>query len=103
MDDIDIMNFALIYSGSLLCHFMEVASMNSHEVGHFIASSATDPWFRGSAGRAIGSSLETSLVLLNHSCDPNILKVNVGRASVVFAARDIRTDQEVHLIIYVCN
>ena len=33
--------------------------------------------------------------LLNNSCDPNTCRVNVGRATLVYATRDIGEDEEV--------
>ena len=74
---------------------MEVCTMNSHEIGHYLCQSES-AWYNGSTV-VIGSSLEPTLVLLNHSCDPHIIRINVGRATVVFAARDIKEDEEVTL------
>ena len=51
-----------------------------------------------SSGRllAAGSALEPTLVLANHSCEPALLRVNVeGRATVAFAARDLKEGDEV--------
>lgn len=39
--------------------------------------------------------MEPTLVLLNHACDNNVFRVNRGRATIVFAARDIARDEEV--------
>lgn len=80
-------------AGSLLNHFLEVVTMNNHEVGHFRAE-GSDPWYLGQP-LSLGSSVEPTLVLLNHSCDPNITRINIGRATVAIAAKDIEKDEEV--------
>lgn len=43
----------------------------------------------------LGSGLYTTAALFNHSCDPNIMRVNVGRRMVSVACRDILPGQEV--------
>ena len=79
--------------GQLLNHFLEVVTMNAHEIGHFRAEK-DDSWYMGYP-ITVGSAVEPSLVLLNHSCDPNINRINVGRATVAVAAKDIEKDEEV--------
>lgn len=69
---------------------MEVSTFNAHEVGfaskngNVVAS--IDP---------IGCSLEPTLVLLNHSCDPNVIRVNNGRDTLMFACRNIAEGEEI--------
>lgn len=77
-----------------MCHFMEVSSMNAHEIGHFECG-ANSPWYEGRP-KDIGASLEPTLVLFNHSCDPNIIKVNLGNVTVAIASRKIREGEEVN-------
>ena len=76
-----------------MSHVMEVASMNSHEVG-VVECPASSPWMAGQT-RPVGVALEPSLVLLNHSCDPSMLRVNVGTATVAFASRNIVLGEEI--------
>ena len=72
---------------------MEIGTLNSHEIGHF----TTGPKMSWSQGFpiTIGSSLDPTLCLTNHSCDPNIMRVNVGKYTAVFAGKDIQRDEEV--------
>jgi len=79
--------------GGFMSHVMEVASMNSHEVG-VVECPASAPWITGQT-RPVGVALEPSLVLLNHSCDPSMIRVNVGAATVAFAARNIARGEEI--------
>ena len=76
-----------------MSHVMEVATMNSHEVG-VVECPASSPWMAGQT-RPVGVALETSLVLLNHSCDPSMIRVNIGAATVAFAARNIARGEEI--------
>ena len=43
----------------------------------------------------VGCALEPTVGLLNHSCDPNTCRVNIGRATLVYATRDIAEGEEV--------
>ena len=52
------------------------------------------PWHAAPLS-SIGCALEPTVGLLNHSCDPNTCRVNVGRATLVYATRDIVEDEEV--------
>jgi hypothetical protein len=72
---------------------MDVCTLNVHEIGEY-QTTDYDTSLSGDI-LTIGSALEPSLVLLNHSCDPHIIRINVGRATMVFAARDIKVDCEV--------
>ena len=74
-------------------HFMAVASVNCHEVAELRASSE-QPLIHGSL-RCIGSSLEASLDLFNHSCVPSVLRFNCGRSTIVIASKDISEGEEV--------
>jgi len=79
--------------GALMVHLMEVATMNSHEVG-LLEASGDNNWLMGQT-KAVGCSLDPSLVLLNHSCDPSIIRVNIGTSTVCYANRDLKAGAEV--------
>lgn len=70
-------------------HFMEVATLNAHEIA---------VCGRGQLVRDVGQAVEPTFVLTNHSCDPSILKVNVGSATAAFACRDIKEGEEVSVL-----
>ena len=79
--------------------FMAVASMNCHEVAE-IRASKDQPLIQGNL-HCIGSSLEASLDLFNHSCVPSVLRFNCGRSTVLIACKDIKEGDEV-TINYIC-
>ncbi len=43
----------------------------------------------------VGSAVFPLLALLNHSCDQNVTKYNLGSSVVAVAARDIKRGEEV--------
>ena len=89
-------------------HLMAVASLNCYAVGLFEAAPDA-PWHTGSP-ITLGSTYQPTLALLNHSCDPNVIRYNVARANILVANRDIMKGQEVFLhfqtqtnILYIAN
>ena len=74
-------------------HFMAVASMNCHEVAE-LQGSDNLPLIHGTL-QCIGSSLEASLDLFNHSCVPSVLRFNCGRSTILVACKDIKEGDEV--------
>lgn len=80
-------------TGNLLMHFMAVASMNCHELAELRASDDL-PLIQGQL-QCIGSSLEATLDLLNHSCMSSVLRFNCGRSTVLVACKDIKEGDEV--------
>ena len=79
--------------GAFMIHVMEVASMNSHEIGQ-VECDPGQSWMVGQT-RPIGCALEPTLVLLNHSCDPTMIRVNRGSSTLCFASRDIKAGEEI--------
>ena len=55
-----------------MTHIMEVATMNSHEIGQMEADK-DQSWLVGQV-IPVGCALEPTLVLLNHACDPSMLR-----------------------------
>ena len=43
----------------------------------------------------IGTSINTSMALINHSCDPNTFRFNMDKTSVVISSRHIRAGEEI--------
>ena len=74
-------------------HFMAVASMNCHEAAELRASDHL-PLMQGEL-TCIGSTLEASLDLFNHSCVPSVLRFNCGRSTILVACKDIKEGDEV--------
>ena len=85
--------------------------MNCHEVAELRASDDL-PLMQGNL-QCIGSSLEASLDLINHSCVHNVLRFNCGRSTVLVACQDIKEGEEVynltfenqfiHLLLFINN
>lgn len=48
----------------------------------------------------VGGSLEPSLVLLNHSCDPNTIRINCQGHIILMANRNISEGQEISIGYY---
>ena len=71
---------------------MAVASLNCYAVGLFEAAPGK-PWHTG-APITLGTTYQPSLALLNHSCDPNTIRYNLARASILVANRDILEGEE---------
>ena len=68
--------------------------MNSHVVYGFTEAD-DESTFPSTRRVDIGLSLYPMLPLLNHSCHPNTIRLNVGSRVVVVAAEDIRAGDEV--------
>lgn len=79
-----------------MMHFMAVASMNCHEVAEYRVNGASEPWLNGRPV-GIGSSLEVTLDLFNHSCDPNTLRFHWGNTIVVYSGQNIKEGEEVEM------
>ena len=82
-------------------HFWAVAAMNCHEVAELRASDDL-PQMQGKL-QCIGSSLEASLDLINHSCVHNVLRFNCGRSTVLVACQDIKEGEEVRNNYFLLN
>ena len=80
-------------------HFMAVASMNCHEIAELVHASK-DEMLSQSSLECIGSSLEASIDLINHSCVPTVLRFNCGRSTVVVACKDLKEGDEVKYAEY---
>ena len=72
---------------------MGAASMNCHEVGRYTVPTGAS--LMEGVVRSMGTSLEPCMDLMNHSCDPAILRFSVGNCLVAVAIRDIEEGQEV--------
>lgn len=80
--------------GSLMIHLMEVATMNSHEVGQLEVEGEDQNWLLGQT-KPVGCAIEPTLVLLNHSCNPVLIRVNLGTSTACYASRDLNKGEEI--------
>jgi hypothetical protein len=60
------------FSGTFISHLMAVASLNCYAIGLYEAA-ADKPWHAGNPVN-LGLSLQSSLALINHCCDPNVIR-----------------------------
>ncbi len=75
-----------LFFALLLHHFMRAAYFNTHEIAHLNSDNQSV---------RIGRATNPSLALINHSCDPNYRRVNVGRHTLAFAIRPIKGGEEI--------
>ena len=86
-------------AASLLIHFMNVASTNAVEIASFNVKKDSASWMEGQI-IPNGVSINPVIALLNHSCDPNITRVQNGRCTMAIANRTIQEDEEVFRSFY---
>ena len=77
----------------LLLHFMNVASTNALEVAMLQVTDKQSPL----DGQVVitGGSLDATIVLLNHHCDPNTIRFESNGFSILMANRTIQEGEEV--------
>ncbi len=71
--------------------------MNCHQIGHLRATTGADDdvYWHAASPASVGCALNPSVSLMNHSCDPVVTKINVGKKTLVYASRDLKEGQEV--------
>ena len=89
-----------VYVGMLLAHFVTVAERNSQNIGqvrkeHQGLGSLSDIVKYSFRPEEVGFGIHPSLALINHSCYPNVVKVQKGGRTVILAARKIEEGEEV--------
>ncbi|CAD6227619.1 GSCOCG00001298001-RA-CDS [Cotesia congregata] len=83
-----------LYVADLLCHHLQLLQFNTHEISEIIKP-------RGETNLAkcknnfIGGGLFPTPALLNHSCNPGIIRYFVGTTMIVRAIRTIKKGAEV--------
>ena len=86
------------YIASILVHFMNVASTNAIEIASYVIESSSKSWMEGQV-TPCGASINPVVSLLNHSCDPNISRLQNGRRTIAIANRTIEENEEVSIYI----
>ena len=86
------MDYKTIYSAtsSLLLKCLQSYPCNAHEISEL----QIRPDFRYSANEDIGAGVYPFLSLVNHSCNPNVVRHSVGHVTVLRVLRSIRSGQE---------
>ncbi|XP_057327900.1 SET and MYND domain-containing protein 4 [Microplitis mediator] len=83
-----------LYAADLLCHHLQLLQFNTHEISEIVKP-------RGEVNLAkcksnfIGGGLYPTPALLNHSCNPGIVRYFVGTTMIVRSIRTIRKGTEV--------
>ena len=67
---------------------MNIQAFNSHSV-HAVSNNYKFDWEK------VGTSINPSLALVNHSCDANSIRANVNKSSILVAAQHIMQGQEI--------
>ncbi|XP_023335428.1 histone-lysine N-methyltransferase Smyd1 [Eurytemora carolleeae] len=80
-----------LYIGKLLYHILEVLQFNTHA----IAEASKWEEEKGVEITNIGCAVNPTLALLNHSCNPNTTRANIGAATAVIATSSIKKGEEI--------
>ena len=73
---------------------MSASGPNTHDIHQYEAPIGSS-WFHGTT-RHIGQAFNPTLAMINHSCDPNSVHFNVGKATISVATRLIKKGEEVN-------
>ena len=79
------------FIGGLIFHFLQVAHYNIHQISQIESWNVSS----GVNTAPIGFAINPTLALINHSCYPNVVRVNLGVSTAVVACRNIRKGEEV--------
>lgn len=80
------------FSGGLMLRYMQSLPCNAHEVSEFRRDGSVE----------IGAGLYNTLSLINHSCDPNVVRHCYGDVVVLRSIRPIAKGEEVRPL-YLCR
>lgn len=83
-----------IFMGEVLMHLMNAASTNSLETLAYDVSQAT---LLEGKHVPVGGSFEPAFALLNHSCDPNTIRINLNGHTILLTNRTIAEGEEINV------
>ncbi|XP_066591928.1 SET and MYND domain-containing protein 4-like [Prorops nasuta] len=83
-----------LFFGELLFHHLQLMQFNSHEISE-LTSPKGDRTLANAKSIFIGGGIFPTAALLNHSCNPGIIRYFVGTTMVARAVRTIRTGEEI--------
>lgn len=72
-------------AGGFIFHFLQSLPCNAHEITQMIEREGVE----------VGAGAFATLSLLNHSCDPNVVRQSIGNTVVLRAIRPIKPAEEV--------
>ena len=79
----------------ILHHLIAVQCFNSQKISELAHEKSKFNW------EGIGTSINSSISLINHSCDPNTFLFNMNKTSVLIASKHITKGDEVTMSYYV--
>jgi len=75
----------------IINHFICVAKFNTHQTGQFDSFDLVT----GYSATSIGQVIRPNMAMFNHSCDPNMVRVDRGKFVIAAACTDIKIGEEV--------
>lgn len=73
------------FAGALLIHFLQVVPCNAHEVSEFSSDGLSE----------VGAGLYAILSLINHSCDPNVVRHSYRDTIVLRSIKPLKKGEQV--------
>ena len=73
----------------ILHHLIAVQCFNAQQVTELAVEKSNYKW------EGIGAAINTSLALVNHSCDPNTFRFNMNKTAVLISSKHIKAGQEI--------
>jgi len=83
-----------LFIAKVIYTLINACPANTHEI-HTLNTPTMERWSPMAEMKAIGAGLYPTAALFNHSCDPNIIRCNVGRKMISVASRDIQPGEEI--------
>ncbi|XP_072746253.1 SET and MYND domain-containing protein 4 isoform X2 [Anoplolepis gracilipes] len=83
-----------LFIAELLLHNLQLLQFNSHEISELIKLKKEKTLAKAKS-IFIGGGVYPTVAMLNHSCNPGVVRYFIGTTMVVRAARTIRTGEEI--------
>ena len=80
-----------LFFGELFYYVLEAVQFNSQNLCHVESWSLT----KGVKTAAVGHALNPTISLINHSCDPNAIRVNIGTTTMVVLTKRVQPGSEI--------
>jgi len=89
----DVLSKDELYIAELFSHLLEVLQFNSHEIAQFEMLKKDSA--EGATSKFIGAGIYPTLAMMNHSCDPCIVRYYVEDYVIVQAIKNIYKGEEI--------
>ena len=84
-----------LHIAALIHQMISACPANTHEI-HSLVTPTLQRWSPMAELQELGAGLYPTAALFNHSCDPNIVRTNIGRSMISVTTRTIRAGEEIH-------